>query len=156
MSIINTKNGTIIAMQDFCYYANTIFLVMLLFYPNNEKLFMGPLAWALIVWRCILAFSSVDKLVRVLVHLLPGVKMKLLGLIQLPTFPADAILLVILARNSRRVNMACCHSMMTDDRSLHHCCQLALYINVHLYTNTCMHLNMHQDFAALWYLKVLL
>lgn len=94
--------------QDFCYYANTIFLVDLLFYSKNEKLFMvcfsfaevgmqslavwhlggrmvhvstlwliqvllqGPLAWALIVWRCSLVFSSVDKIVSVLIHLLPG------------------------------------------------------------------------------------
>ncbi|KAL2327238.1 hypothetical protein Fmac_020665 [Flemingia macrophylla] len=65
--------------KDFCYYANTIFLVDLLFYPRNEKLFLvcfsfaeGPLAWALIVWRCSLVFSSVDKIVSVLIHLLPG------------------------------------------------------------------------------------
>ncbi|PRQ56686.1 hypothetical protein RchiOBHm_Chr1g0340041 [Rosa chinensis] len=32
----------------------------------------GPLAWALIVWRCSLVFSSLDKLVSVLIHLLPG------------------------------------------------------------------------------------
>ncbi|KAJ6732583.1 hypothetical protein OIU79_003634 [Salix purpurea] len=32
----------------------------------------GPLAWALIVWRCSLVFSSADKLVSVLIHLLPG------------------------------------------------------------------------------------
>ncbi|KAL6952284.1 glycerophosphocholine acyltransferase [Sarracenia purpurea var. burkii] len=67
-------------LLDFCYYANACFLVMLLFYPRNEKLFMicfsfaeGPLAWALIVWRCSLVFSSVDKLVSVLIHLLPGI-----------------------------------------------------------------------------------
>ncbi|XP_042509328.1 glycerophosphocholine acyltransferase 1-like isoform X3 [Macadamia integrifolia] len=66
--------------KDFCYYANTIFLVMLLVYPRNEKLFMvcfsfaeGPLAWALIVWRCSLVFSSLDKIVSVLIHLLPGI-----------------------------------------------------------------------------------
>ncbi|XP_061349019.1 glycerophosphocholine acyltransferase 1-like [Gastrolobium bilobum] len=66
-------------LLDFCYYANTIFLVYLLFYPKNEKLFLvcfslaeGPLAWALIVWRCSLVFSSVDKIVSVLIHLLPG------------------------------------------------------------------------------------
>ncbi|KAH9763219.1 glycerophosphocholine acyltransferase 1 [Citrus sinensis] len=65
--------------QDFCYYANTIFLVDLLMYPKNEKLFMvcfsfaeGPLVWALIVWRCSLVFNSVDKIVSVLIHLLPG------------------------------------------------------------------------------------
>ncbi|KAH9763222.1 glycerophosphocholine acyltransferase 1 [Citrus sinensis] len=64
--------------QDFCYYANTIFLVDLLMYPKNEKLFMvcfsfaeGPLVWALIVWRCSLVFNSVDKIVSVLIHLLP-------------------------------------------------------------------------------------
>jgi hypothetical protein len=33
----------------------------------------GPLAWALIVWRCSLVFSSVDKIVSVLIHLLPGI-----------------------------------------------------------------------------------
>ncbi|PON84464.1 membrane protein [Trema orientale] len=67
-------------LLDFCYYANTIFLVDLLLYPRNEKLFMicfsfaeGPLAWALIVWRCSLVFSSLDKLVSVLIHLLPGI-----------------------------------------------------------------------------------
>ncbi|KAL9399295.1 hypothetical protein Peur_008256 [Populus x canadensis] len=66
-------------LLDFCYYANTIFLVDILLYPKNEKLFMvcfsfaeGPLAWALIVWRCSLVFSSVDKLVSALIHLLPG------------------------------------------------------------------------------------
>ncbi|EAZ12481.1 hypothetical protein OsJ_02378 [Oryza sativa Japonica Group] len=65
---------------DFCYYANTFLLVMILFYPKDEKLFMvcfsfaeGPLAWALIVWRCSLVFSSFDKLVSVLIHLLPGI-----------------------------------------------------------------------------------
>ncbi|OWM77281.1 hypothetical protein CDL15_Pgr028918 [Punica granatum] len=66
-------------LLDFCYYANTIFLVDLLLYPKNEKLFMicfsfaeGPLAWALIIWRCSLVFSSVDKIISVLIHLLPG------------------------------------------------------------------------------------
>lgn len=66
-------------LLDFCYYANTIFLVDLLLYPKNEKLFMvcfsfaeGPLAWALIIWRCSLVFSSADKLISVLIHLLPG------------------------------------------------------------------------------------
>eukprot|EP00250_Pteridium_aquilinum_P019497 c24454_g1_i5 orf=641-1804(-) len=66
-------------LLDFCYYANVIFMIMILYFPNNEKLFMvcfsfseGPLAWALIVWRCSLVFSSFDKIVSVLIHLLPG------------------------------------------------------------------------------------
>ncbi|XP_011078053.1 uncharacterized membrane protein C776.05 isoform X2 [Sesamum indicum] len=66
-------------LLDFCYYANTIFLIMLLCFPKNEKLFMvcfsfaeGPLAWALIVWRCSLVFNSMDKIVSVFIHLLPG------------------------------------------------------------------------------------
>eukprot|EP00246_Nothoceros_aenigmaticus_P004323 TRINITY_DN15828_c0_g1_i1.p1 TRINITY_DN15828_c0_g1~~TRINITY_DN15828_c0_g1_i1.p1 ORF type:complete len:355 (-),score=31.99 TRINITY_DN15828_c0_g1_i1:398-1462(-) len=66
-------------LLDFCYYANAIFMVMLLFFPRHEKLFLvcfsfseGPLAWALIVWRCSLVFSSVDKIISVLIHLLPG------------------------------------------------------------------------------------
>lgn len=52
---------------------------MLLFIPrlvqdvfNNFKSSQGPLAWALIVWRCSLVFGSFDKLVSVLIHLLPG------------------------------------------------------------------------------------
>ncbi|KAK2358624.1 glycerophosphocholine acyltransferase [Trifolium repens] len=67
-------------LLDFCYYANAIFVVDLIFYPRNEKFFMvcfsfaeGPLAWALIVWRCSLVFSSFDKILSVLVHLLPGI-----------------------------------------------------------------------------------
>ncbi|KAJ8432527.1 hypothetical protein Cgig2_030319 [Carnegiea gigantea] len=88
-------------LLDFCYYANTIFLVTLLMYPRNEKLFMvcfsfaevksldahysrsgwmvimlhynlGPLAWAIIVWRCSLVFNSIDKITSVLIHLLPA------------------------------------------------------------------------------------
>lgn len=66
-------------LLDFCYYANVIFVSMLLYFPNNSKLFMlcfsfseGPLAWALIVWRCSLVFSSIDKTISVLIHLLPG------------------------------------------------------------------------------------
>ncbi|GBG60918.1 hypothetical protein CBR_g16039 [Chara braunii] len=66
-------------LLDFCYYANMIFMVMLLGYPQCEKLFMvsfafaeGPLAWAIIVWRCSLVFSSLDKIISVLIHLLPG------------------------------------------------------------------------------------
>ncbi|CAL9194453.1 unnamed protein product, partial [Musa hybrid cultivar] len=73
-------NVVVLSENDFCYYANTFFLVMLLFFPKNEKLFMvcfsfaeGPLAWALIVWRNSLVFSSVDKLVSVLIHLFPGI-----------------------------------------------------------------------------------
>ncbi|BFI25872.1 hypothetical protein MPTK2_1g25170 [Marchantia polymorpha subsp. ruderalis] len=66
-------------LLDFCYYANAIFMGMLLFYPKHDKLFLvcfsfseGPLAWALIVWRCSLVFSSIDKIISVLIHLLPG------------------------------------------------------------------------------------
>lgn len=40
--------------------------------PLLTMLVQGPLAWALIVWRCSLVFSSIDKIVSVLIHLLPG------------------------------------------------------------------------------------
>eukprot|EP00850_Spirogloea_muscicola_P022634 SM000304S11856 [mRNA] locus=s304:118630:122224:- [translate_table: standard] len=66
-------------LLDFCYYANVIFISQLLFFPKSEKLFLvcfsfaeGPLAWALIIWRCSLVFSSLDKILSVLIHLLPG------------------------------------------------------------------------------------
>ncbi|EPS63258.1 hypothetical protein M569_11528, partial [Genlisea aurea] len=67
-------------LLDFCYYANTIFLVVLRLYPGNEKLFMvcfsfaeGPLAWALIVWRNGFVFHSADKLISIFIHLFPGI-----------------------------------------------------------------------------------
>lgn len=40
--------------------------------PVPAMCMQGPLAWALLVWRCSLVFSSVDKIVSVLIHLLPG------------------------------------------------------------------------------------
>ncbi|KVI12217.1 Protein of unknown function DUF2838 [Cynara cardunculus var. scolymus] len=33
-------------LLDFCYYANTIFLIMLLFFPRNQKLFMVTFSFA--------------------------------------------------------------------------------------------------------------
>ncbi|KAM3349708.1 hypothetical protein ACQJBY_022541 [Aegilops geniculata] len=42
-------------------------------YKKWHYYLLGPLAWALIVWRCSLVFSSFDKLVSVLIHLLPGI-----------------------------------------------------------------------------------
>jgi hypothetical protein len=33
-------------LQDFCYYANTFLLVMILFYPKDEKLFMVCFSFA--------------------------------------------------------------------------------------------------------------
>lgn len=81
-------------LLDFCYYANAIFITMLLLFPNNNNLFMvcfsfseGPLAWALIVWRCSLVFSSVDKIVSVLIHLLPGTVFFILRWWDPSTFP---------------------------------------------------------------------
>ncbi|KAL8480288.1 hypothetical protein ACS0TY_026998 [Phlomoides rotata] len=80
MDILQIQEMALLS-SGFCYYvyANTIFIIMLLFYPSNAKLFMvcfsfaeGPLAWALIVWRCSLVFNSVDKIVSVFIHLLPG------------------------------------------------------------------------------------
>ncbi|KAK6784507.1 hypothetical protein RDI58_017962 [Solanum bulbocastanum] len=90
-------------LLDFCYYANTIFLVTLLFFPTKEKLFMvcfsfaeGPLAWALIVWRCSLVFSSVDKIVSVFIHLLPENRVK---------FPVTNHLLVLHSVNHLEVKL---------------------------------------------------
>jgi hypothetical protein len=33
-------------MQDFCYYANAIFVTCLLFFPNNDKLFLVCFSFA--------------------------------------------------------------------------------------------------------------
>ncbi|KAL8483818.1 hypothetical protein ACS0TY_026487 [Phlomoides rotata] len=41
-------------------------------YKKWHYYLLGPLAWALIVWRCSLVFNSVDKIVSVFIHLLPG------------------------------------------------------------------------------------
>lgn len=85
-------------LLDFCYYANAIFVSMLLFFPNNKRLFMvcfsfseGPLAWALIVWRCSLVFSSIDKCISVLIHLLPGTVFFILRWWDSSTFPLHSI-----------------------------------------------------------------
>jgi hypothetical protein len=52
---------------------NVLVHFLSMFRMCNKFIYLqGPLAWALIVWRCSLVFSSFDKLVSVLIHLLPG------------------------------------------------------------------------------------
>ena len=58
------------------YVLNSVTLIQVATWFSCGKMgVQGPLAWALIVWRCSLVFSSVDKIVSVLIHLLPGVYM---------------------------------------------------------------------------------
>lgn len=38
--------------QDFCYYANAIFVVMLLYFPNNDKLFLICFSFAEVSELC--------------------------------------------------------------------------------------------------------
>lgn len=69
----------------------------------------GPLAWALIVWRCSLVFSSLDKIISVLIHLLPGAPHALLKLREL-AMVCFVILVVVRGRKdvSQMVELFLC------------------------------------------------
>ncbi|KAK3272103.1 hypothetical protein CYMTET_19581 [Cymbomonas tetramitiformis] len=64
---------------DFCYFVNTMVAVFLLFYPNDARvqamtfaIAEGPVATAIIAWRCSWVFGSNDHIISVLLHFLPG------------------------------------------------------------------------------------
>mmetsp|Transcript_15772 Transcript_15772/g.34192 ORF Transcript_15772/g.34192 Transcript_15772/m.34192 type:complete len:448 (-) Transcript_15772:325-1668(-) len=64
---------------DYCYLVNTMVIAFLLFFPNDPRvqalvwsMAQGPVAGAIIVWRCSWVFGFADHMVSVLIHLLPG------------------------------------------------------------------------------------
>lgn len=72
-----TKNWQYFLL-DFCYFTvlcNTLYLIFL---NQSERMFnicfiysIGPVAWAIIVWRCSLVFHDYDKMTSVYIHILP-------------------------------------------------------------------------------------
>lgn len=66
-------------LLDFCYYANMFCLVFLCF-PQNGHIFsimfslsLGPLIWAIPVYRNSLVLHSVDKVTSTYIHILPPI-----------------------------------------------------------------------------------
>lgn len=63
---------------DFCYWANLLLWVYLVFFPSNKKLFTvayaiahGPLAWAVMLFQNSLVFHSLDKTTSAFIHVSP-------------------------------------------------------------------------------------
>ncbi|EME29347.1 uncharacterized protein Gasu_31770 [Galdieria sulphuraria] len=65
-------------MYDFCYFAQILLIVSLLFYPTSQVFHRinfgianGPLAWAIVLWRNSLVFHSLDKMTSLFIHSFP-------------------------------------------------------------------------------------
>ena len=63
---------------DFCYFTMFLTFLYLHLMYENQILFNvcyiytnGPLAWAIIVWRCSLVFHDIEKVTSVYIHILP-------------------------------------------------------------------------------------
>ena len=63
---------------DFCYFTMFLTFISLHVMYENQILFNvcyiftnGPLAWAIIVWRCSLVFHDTEKVTSVYIHMLP-------------------------------------------------------------------------------------
>ena len=63
---------------DFCYWANLLLLIQIVFFPTNKRLFMvayavshGPLIWAVGLFKNALVFHSVDKTISAFIHISP-------------------------------------------------------------------------------------
>lgn len=68
----------IIALLDFCYWANLLLWIYLVFLPSNKQLFTvvyavahGPLAWAVMLFNNSLVFHSLDKTTSAFIHISP-------------------------------------------------------------------------------------
>jgi hypothetical protein len=63
---------------DFCYFANLLLMIYIVFFPENKKLFTviysichGPLAWAVCLFHNSLVFHSLDKMTSAFIHISP-------------------------------------------------------------------------------------
>jgi len=72
------KNKWHYFMLDFCYFANLLFMLYLHVFPSSCTLFkvsfsftLGPLSWAIPLWRNSLVFHSLDKITSLFIHLTP-------------------------------------------------------------------------------------
>lgn len=66
-------------MIDFCYFANASCFLNILVFPQNARLWRlnyaigtGTLMGALMAWRNSLVFHSLDKVISIAIHFLPG------------------------------------------------------------------------------------
>jgi len=93
--ITYTKDKYQLFMLDFCYFINlSVVLQTFLFMSNinwfkaNYILCMGPLMFAIIVWKNSLVFHSLDKLTSFFLHAFPPITIHLLrwGLIPSPFY----------------------------------------------------------------------
>jgi hypothetical protein len=69
-------------MLDFCYFVQLSCMTQYLFFPAsvwfgelNFAMAMGPLAWAIPLWRNSLVFHSLDKVTSVYIHFFPSLLM---------------------------------------------------------------------------------
>jgi hypothetical protein len=72
------KNNLHYFLLDFCYWANLLLLIQIIFFPTNKRLFMvayavthGPLIWAVGLFKNALVFHSVDKTISAFIHISP-------------------------------------------------------------------------------------
>jgi len=96
--ITYSKDKYQLFMLDFCYFVNLSVAVQTAFFPTNINwykanyiLCMGPLMFAIIVWKNSLVFHSLDKLTSFFLHALPPLTVHLLrwGLIPNPAIHHD-------------------------------------------------------------------
>merc|ERR1712240_220425 len=91
--ITYSKDKHQLFMLDFCYFVNLSVALQTAFFPTdlnsfkaNYALCMGPLMFAIIVWKNSLVFHSLDKLTSFFLHAFPPITVHLLrwGLIPSP------------------------------------------------------------------------
>jgi len=97
--ITYSKDKYQLFMLDFCYFVNLSVVLQTAFFPTdinwfkaNYILCMGPLMFAIIVWKNSLVFHSLDKLTSFFLHAFPPLTVHLFrwGLIPNPAIQRDA------------------------------------------------------------------
>jgi len=96
--IAYSKDKYQLFMLDFCYFVNFSVILQTAFFPENTNWFkanyilcMGPLMFAIIVWKNSLVFHSLDKLTSFFLHCFPPLTVHLFrwGLIPNPAIQTD-------------------------------------------------------------------
>jgi len=96
--IAYSKDKYQLFMLDFCYFVNISVILQTAFFPTNINWFkanyilcMGPLMFAIIVWKNSLVFHSLDKLTSFFLHAFPPLTVHLFrwGLIPNPAIQHD-------------------------------------------------------------------
>jgi len=72
------KKGWHYYLFDFCYFANTLIIIFLLFFPKNDILFKvffvyanGPFGVAIPAFKNSMIFHKLDNLISVTIHIIP-------------------------------------------------------------------------------------